>query len=66
MQELSWAEKYAIRLLFGKIPAVSTDDAMNDFLRSEQLHSGKSKGNLLYLAKVCMQIDRFFIYLFIS
>jgi len=41
MCNLNWAEKYGIRLVFGSIPAVTLDDALNDFL--------KVQNNLLWL-----------------
>jgi hypothetical protein len=56
MVKLNWAESYAIRLLYGKIPTVNIDDALNDFLRAEKLHPKKSKSNLLYLTRVCQQL----------
>jgi hypothetical protein len=52
MCNLSWAERYGARVVFGKLPEVSLDDAYNDFLMVEKMHKNKSKGNLLYLAKV--------------
>jgi hypothetical protein len=55
MANLSWAEKYGIRLIYGQTPAVSVDDAFRDFLKAEELNGGKSKGNLLYLAKCYIQ-----------
>jgi hypothetical protein len=33
MCNLSWAEKYGCRLVFGSIPDVTLDDALNDFLK---------------------------------
>jgi hypothetical protein len=52
MCNLSWIEKNGIRLLFGNVPSVTIDDALSDFLKVEELHKQKSKGNLLHLAKV--------------
>ena len=52
MCNLSWAEKTGVRLVFGKVPSVDLSDALNDFLKVEELHKNKSKGNLLHLAKV--------------
>ena len=52
---LSWAEKYGIRVLFGKIPDIGPDDAYNDFLKVEELHKNKSKGSILHLAKCLIQ-----------
>ena len=33
MCSLSWPEKYGIRVLFGKTPEITFDDAYNDFLK---------------------------------
>ncbi len=33
MCNLNWAEKYGCRLVFGYIPDVTLDDALNDFLK---------------------------------
>jgi hypothetical protein len=33
MCNLSWAERYGIRVVFGKVPDVSFEMAMNDFLK---------------------------------
>ena len=33
MCNLSWAEKYGIRLVFGKVPDSSIEDAMQDFFK---------------------------------
>jgi hypothetical protein len=52
MCNLNWAEKTGVRLMFGKSPDVSLDDAMENFVQVEKLHKNKSKGNLLYYAKV--------------
>lgn len=51
MLNLSWAERYGVRLIFGKIPNVSIEYAMEDFLKVEELHKNKSKGSTLHLAK---------------
>lgn len=51
MCNLSWAEKTGVRLVFGKVPNVDLSDALKDFLKVEELHKNKSKGNLLHLAK---------------
>ena len=37
MCNLSWAEKYGCRLVFGYIPDVTLDDALNDFLRVNKI-----------------------------
>ena len=33
MCNLSWPEKYGVRLVFGKVPDVNLEDAHRDFLR---------------------------------
>lgn len=51
MCNLSWAERYGIRLIFGKVPNVNIESAVKDFLKVEELHNKKSKGSTLYLSK---------------
>lgn len=51
MCNLSWAERYGVRIVFGKVPDVSIEYAMEDFLKVEELHKNKSKGCSLHLAK---------------
>lgn len=51
MCNLSWAERYGVRVIFGKVPSVDIDLAMSDFLKHEELHKNKSKGCSLHLAK---------------
>lgn len=50
--KLSWAEKYAIKFVFGNIPDNCLEAAFDDFSKVELLNKNKSKGNLLHLAKV--------------
>jgi hypothetical protein len=52
MMNLNWAEKYGVRLIFGKVPEVTLNDALENFTQAERLYANKSKGNLLHLAKV--------------
>ena len=33
MCNLTWAEKYGIRVLFGKVPEITLEDAYKDFLK---------------------------------
>ncbi len=33
MCNLSWAEKYGVRLVFGKIPDISIENAYQDFIQ---------------------------------
>lgn len=51
MCNLSWAERYGVRVIFGKLPDVTIESAMKDFLKVEELHKNKSKASSLYLAK---------------
>lgn len=37
MCNLSWAERYGIRLIYGKIPSVNIECAINDFLKVDIL-----------------------------
>lgn len=48
---LTWAERYGVRVIFGKVPNVTIEYALNDFLKVEELHKNKSKGSSLHLAK---------------
>ncbi len=52
MMNLNWAEKYGVRLIFGKVPEITLNDALENFTQVEKLYTNKSKGNLLHLAKV--------------
>jgi hypothetical protein len=54
MCNLSWAEKQACRFVFGRVPECVLDDALKDFVKAQELNVSQSKGNLLYLAKVCI------------
>ena len=38
-------------MIFGKVPNVTIEYALNDFLKGEELHKNKSKGSSLHLAK---------------
>jgi len=52
MCSLSWAERYGVRIVFGKMPNITIEYAMENFSKVEELHKNKSKGCSLYLAKV--------------
>lgn len=51
MCNLSWAERYGVRVIFGKVPNVDIEQAMSDFMKHEELHKNKSKGCSLHIAK---------------
>ena len=62
MSILSWSKKYSIKLIYGYTVESSIDQAMNDFLKAEQLNPNASKGNLFYLAKVNLKNPELFVY----
>lgn len=51
MCNLSWAERSGLKLIFGKVPNITLNDAMENFEQVEKLYGNRSKGNLLHLAK---------------
>ncbi|XP_006151411.1 regulator of microtubule dynamics protein 2 isoform X2 [Tupaia chinensis] len=51
VSRLSWIEKKMAATVFGKIPTSTVQEALNNFLKAEELHPGYSKPNYMYLAK---------------
>ncbi|XP_054584253.1 regulator of microtubule dynamics protein 2 isoform X1 [Eptesicus fuscus] len=51
VSKLSWIEKKMAATLFGKIPSSTIQEALQNFLKVEELHPGFSKSNYMYLSK---------------
>ncbi|XP_069350408.1 regulator of microtubule dynamics protein 2 isoform X2 [Eulemur rufifrons] len=57
VSKLSWIEKKMAATLFGKIPSSTVQEALQNFLKAEELHPGYSNSNYLYLAKCYIDVD---------
>ncbi|XP_012643908.2 regulator of microtubule dynamics protein 2 isoform X1 [Microcebus murinus] len=57
ISKLSWIEKKMAATLFGKVPSSTVQEALQNFLKAEELHPGYSNSNYLYLAKCYTAIE---------
>ncbi|XP_069881498.1 regulator of microtubule dynamics protein 2 isoform X2 [Dipodomys merriami] len=58
ISKLSWIEKKMAATLFGKIPSSTIQESFHNFLKAEELQSGYSMSNYMYLAKCCFDLDK--------
>uniref|UniRef100_A0A8C3X3K1 Regulator of microtubule dynamics protein 2 n=2 Tax=Catagonus wagneri TaxID=51154 RepID=A0A8C3X3K1_9CETA len=58
VSKLSWIEKKMAATLFGKIPSSTVQEALQNFLKVEELHPGFSKSNYMFLAKCYIDLEQ--------
>nr|KAF6430196.1 regulator of microtubule dynamics 2 [Molossus molossus] len=58
ISKLSWIEKKMAATLFGKIPSSTVQEALQNFLKVEDLHPRFSKSNYMYLAKCYIDLKQ--------
>lgn len=58
VSKLSWLEKKMAATLFGKIPTSTVEEALQNFLKVEELNPCFSKANYMYLAKCYVDLNQ--------
>ncbi|XP_037384110.1 regulator of microtubule dynamics protein 2 isoform X4 [Talpa occidentalis] len=58
VSKLSWLEKKMAATLFGKTPSSTVEEALQNFLKVEELNPGFSKSNYMYLAKCYIDLEQ--------
>ncbi|XP_066234580.1 regulator of microtubule dynamics protein 2 isoform X1 [Saccopteryx leptura] len=58
VSKLSWIEKKMAATLFGKIPSSTIQEALQNFLKVEELQPGFSKSNYMFLAKCYIDLKQ--------